>query len=422
MTLTDFIEDFFECSLDHELHLAIRDGSIPVDETFDIAYWAWRHHGAAWRDHASLDACAGAAPLNDSVPARPDVHGHLRPFVLGQAEFEGVDFGRPALNDLCGSDDTIFKAVDRLKQQLLYCHSVALENPMGDWITLSIFAMQTGTDSLWGMRRSDNLAQWLAFLVNIRPLTDADIVTWVETESAQRILGFPTDLLEQAEEIVARSPEIGACLPEADRGQLVKSVARTIDDVRSMHRHVGGLGGRVDYLLSHPLHDGVFALSRSSATQRARKHEQGYLRSIMDARIPALEQLDLADLVAIRQGEDAFDRWRHSVEERLRDVSKLLDSQDEDDRGEAQRRFDAGMREAERRLLSDLDESTLAQRLSRKVWTFGLSAPASWPAVLSFLAGTADGEARRNAQAQLKATKRLFVTLREAELAPKAEP
>lgn len=104
--------NYFGCSPDQELYAAVRDASPATLSDFREAY----------HDFASRTRLKALA-------LQP---GMLRPYLRteGRAGFQPWLWGGFDLRQILGEPNGVWRAVDQIKHRLLYCHSVAVDDPL----------------------------------------------------------------------------------------------------------------------------------------------------------------------------------------------------------------------------------------------------------------------------------------------------
>src|SRR5262245_64971625 len=118
--LLDFLLDFFACAEEEDLAEVLpASDSATLESLLDRL-----------REYAR-DPWAHATPLAD---------GELRPFVETSTIYDASPWARGGfaigLHDL-QSDAESWRVVDRIKQRLLYCHSVAADDPLWELASLA---------------------------------------------------------------------------------------------------------------------------------------------------------------------------------------------------------------------------------------------------------------------------------------------
>src|SRR5687767_8026941 len=133
--IIDFVEGYFQRPLDHGLVEDLWSRRITFDkDDLNVAYSAWRQcvpsPSRGTRDdvgrHWALRFEPGPLP-----PVKPT--GHLRPYL--PIETWPMP-GKPNTGYFVfdSTEDDLWYTVDAIKHHLLYCHSVAIENPMAIWM------------------------------------------------------------------------------------------------------------------------------------------------------------------------------------------------------------------------------------------------------------------------------------------------
>jgi hypothetical protein len=258
------------------------------------------------------------------VPSRPP--SHLRPFITGSYDRNR----RVPLYDLVfrGDESTIFHAVDAIKHQLLYCHSVALENPLQHLLFgeqgLPSIALANIRGGNLGFRVNGGalFRRYLILLSHLRPLIDSGALILVEAHwgvirrpiklplaDVQSLIGdlnvdtngyFPGDPEDEETRQRAKASMVGSCL----------EYLRFVSAVRERSANA------VDLFIEEPTERIVFKHIQQRCAMLApvetREYEMRLLDHLLRLRLPHLDELSEANIHAIRE-EGAFTEWRHAL-------------------------------------------------------------------------------------------------------------
>jgi len=227
-----------------------------------------------------------------------------------------------------GDDSTIFRAIDAIKHHLLYCHSVALEDPLqhllyGDEnLPPSALAGMRGGTLGFRVNGGPLFRRYLILLSYLRPLIESGVVILVEDhwgvirrpvqlppEELQSLIqgldvdtagyfpGRPDDEETQRD---AKASMIGSCL------EYLNFVSR----VRQRSDH------GVDLFLEEPTYRSVFRHIQLRCAELAPPQDREYdmilLDYLLQLRLPRLEELSETDIKTIRE-EGSFAEWREAL-------------------------------------------------------------------------------------------------------------
>jgi hypothetical protein len=321
-SIIDFVEGYFQRSLDHGLVDDLRSRRITFDkDELNVAYSAWRQcetvpsrDSPDFRRHWALKFEPARLPPQKQP-------GHLRPYLPIETL---PTSGKPNTGYFVfdSTEDDLWSTVDAIKHHLLYCHSVAIENPMAVWmmdkggaLTFSRAAnLQKGILG-WQFNSSIIMAQWLSFLTHVRPLIESGALIIVEEQ--------------------ARDPWILKVVPGIDKQALEATASRmglTSVDFRIavwkldlLVRARSRVQGNLDLDLSDPE---VESLVKKLLEQGSdfggplKVQENAALATLIKAELPAIEHLSIDDLVAVRRNSDEFESWRRGIEKVARKIAQ----------------------------------------------------------------------------------------------------
>lgn len=258
------------------------------------------------------------------VPGRPQ--SHLRPFITGT-----YYLSTPVpLYDLVfrGDESKIFSAIDAIKHQLLYCHSVALENPLQHLLrgdeNLPVHALASMRGGLLGFRVNGGplFRRYLTLLSYLRPLIESGALILVEAHwgVVRRPIELPRDEMQSL--IEGLNIDTAGYFPgepdddETQRRAKASMVGVCLEYLRFVSRVREKTGDAVDLAIGEPAQRLVFRhiqrCSAALAPPEIREYEMRLLHHLLRLRLPRLEELSEADIRAIRdQGE--FAEWRQAL-------------------------------------------------------------------------------------------------------------
>jgi hypothetical protein len=391
-TIIDFIENFFERVLDYSLLEDIRTHRLAFSATdFKLAYAAWRHDLGDLRDmnrdekqvlwassHSAIVSRRGdpAGTLRQIPPRQSS--SEIRPYVLANQRHRPGSYASHST----WKEQSRWEAVDAIKHRLLYCHSVAIENPMAIWMSESSFINPTYDSALrggylgWPHNAPSMLVGWLSFLLELRPAIESGAILIIEEESRDLVMAF--------------SPkEVGLDDDTADRLRRELGLESIFELTRAMKTLCVLVRRRefsrqaVNFELSD---NGLKALfnRKFGTNQRAagalRPDVDTALQTLLATDLPSLGQLSIQDLVAVRHDAEAFQTWRghlHQVVDRFSSMDDYAEMTDAD-RGVALReRFSRELLDWKNSLRNDLSRSpSLSRRLGERAVGFTLGAVA----------------------------------------------
>jgi hypothetical protein len=355
-------------------------------------------------EHASFDKLSNfqerARDYCRTAEVAAKASGQLRPYVPlerhNKAEvahglyLRPSDFKRP---------DRVEHGLDALKHHLLYCHSLAIDDPL-PWL-LDAFTLGERFSAYKTEARAP-VVNCLRFLHQIEPLLRARVVVLVENpiESLPTVHGVLRD----------REPLIGTAdfsdISEEMRerlethGELARMVYVEHADVElargleAVNKHTDRLDLYLPYLYYQQILRAVAEEERYGIPEWPREAELRVLGRLLSVRVPRLARLEPADIVSIRQSEAGFERWRNSLERGLRHVS-ALDPESIGRNAEELRLLRQELLEECQALESDIEASRFLSHAKRGAKEFAIGAvvalgliPLAGPVALAGAAGT----------------------------------
>jgi hypothetical protein len=269
--------------------------------------------------------------------------GELRPYfpTSGQAADwtqGGFTLSRDALK-LDGGD---WAAVDAIKHRLLYCHSVAFDDPMGEIVTSAAAQLRLKDQGDSGMRA---LLNYVNLLLHFSEFLRGNIVCIVSPESylpryaGPRSVSMNQDMqaslktseLPEIDEIMEAAPkniqvQWQSELREPNKRKLLKeaNLVAACERISAAIAGVSAAAGRLSLYL--PFRYDVELLKRypkpleSGRVAHFPDGDNWLLDQVIDLELPNLELLDPRDIVAIRTGSE-FSAWRNVLKKALTSAS-----------------------------------------------------------------------------------------------------
>lgn len=360
----DFLLEFFHCADELDLPGAL-SGADPekLTELLDADFLK-----AGWK----------------FVPPLPE--GHVRPFLETSGVFQEATWLRGGLpfnvHDL-QDEDSAFKFVDSIKHRLLYCHSLAVDDTLREMASQAAAQKRLTRNGVpQGETGAVALANYAVVLLHMKELIREGVLHLVVRPSLipTKAVTAEVDLhlkgaesearLDFAELLKAAPPEIASkLLNDLREGGVGEELLRGVCADAAFGRlasaigAAAGAGGRANLYLPflYDVESFEICLRKSAAlavaTQPLVTAPTYDLAPLLDLSLPGLAELDPAELVAIRKG-DEFERFR----EQLRDAIAMADRVRLQDRNrplEMKRIVDARMKEAQARLKESLPKSPI---------------------------------------------------------------
>lgn len=364
----DFALRFFACTAEDDLYRAVSEADA---ERLDECLQAYRAFAARGVLHAP--------PLGEGElrPYFPTQGTHLEAWARG-----GIDLDRRSL----ATEEKMWLAVDRLKHRLLYCHSVAVDDPLPELLSLAVAQARLGNQGHSGM---DALQNYVSLLLHMRELLRNHVLcllsSWIYvTELRAALLQKPSNLIgpdayEQTEPAVldtgldemaqVADEDVRRHWADFQRSESGRAFLRKLafeDASRRIHLAfdaVNDTDGKVSAYL--PFRFDVDLLARFTEgipqpLQSLPDSENWLLAGLIDIDLPGIADLQPEDLVAIRMGSDEFEDWRRALREALLRAEALPRSLRDRDAG-AKKLVDETLAAAKRRIEDAMPRSrTLA--------------------------------------------------------------
>jgi hypothetical protein len=337
----ELVEEHFGEPASPELVLQVRTGARKDATDFATRYREW------------------VRTMKPRVPSKTE--RQVRPFI--EAAYygpRGVSLFAPAFS---ADEDRLWALYDGLVHHLLYCHSVAVENPLMHLITsgrrLPLLSVQGGMLG-FNVNPTIILARYMALLVELRDLVDCGAVVLVETGgsptsgyaskvtvyreadppgvgtyayrdqpyvlSDAQFAGIAervgTQLAERAAaELVRQYPEdnITEFMRQERRESLLRIALGKIARAARVSDRVGDL----DLYLQNDFEQNALVaalavapewLTRSPVPSSAyHQRQMRVLDRLLQLDLPDLSNLAPGDIRAIRAGDEIFNRWRQAL-------------------------------------------------------------------------------------------------------------
>lgn len=391
----DFTLAHFGPLTEEELFEAVRSATAADLEKFPDAYTVFAATGTT---HAPL---LKAGELRPYFPA-----GDMPAWLQGRFSIDNH-----ALKEEGGD----WKAVDAVKHRLLYCHSVAFDDPMPGVVSLA--AAQLRIPQPW----HNGLLNYINLLLHFRGLIRQHVVCPVAHESYLPGHNRP-DYIALGEQIEAtadksKPPDVDELLeaaPEnvkeiwrenlkhADGGILVKSASVVKACERISHALAGVKNAPGRLSLYFPFRYDVHLLERCGPSDSLREfgdRDNRNLNELVNLEMPNLESLDPTEILSIRSGEE-FERWRRILKSALADAGsqpadlrsrpqevrnvvdeKLVDGKQELEAAISKSPVLAALRKGSVSMLAGLASGTVAYYLTGKDLVYGMISTAAGVAV-----------------------------------------
>jgi hypothetical protein len=329
----DIASEFFDCGPDQDLYIAIRDCPVTKLWEFQEAY------------RVSIVSGMLQVPSLKEGELRPYVAspkgaGVISPWMRGSKSLDAKDFE---------SEESVWAAIDAIKHRLLYCHSVALDNPF--------MGLLYDLDCPMEVYRTQ-LASFMSFLVHIRPLLEQGIVCFMPPDNpfmklpdtdhprTSPLAPLLADFLEEqaregflfpVEEIYRRAPvdvqerwtkgrwdkaeDFQLRLRWAFKDRINRAFAPLHATRKTLTPY---LPFRCDLDIIATFQNRVQA--RAAEIQPALRAfpawDNWLLAQLMDVDLPRIEALTPGEIVAIRSDE-TFENWRISIRTALQQAAAL---------------------------------------------------------------------------------------------------
>lgn len=280
---------------------------------------------------AHVKAFGKTADVPDKQPAQ------LRPYVpLERHEFARVEHELYLRPHDFADPHKASAALNALKHHLLYCHSLAIDNPLRDLLDPFSLAADLSPDGYLSRtgylaRQRAMLVNYLRFLEQIKPLVRAQVIVWVEHDVTVPFLqdGALPDIAPVAQTAdFSDMPAEDQAVLEA-RGELARhAFASHANDqlaigLQEVARHSGALDLYLPYRHFESVLRAVAARTPADVPEWPREGELQVLNDLLKVPLPRLAELTPADIVKIREGEQAFAQWRVSLEHGLERLGAL---------------------------------------------------------------------------------------------------
>lgn len=304
------------------------------------------------RQFAKLTEAVEEFCYSDPAVGIPREQGELRPYFSSHYRrnryadwvVRGIGIDRRTFDDV----EHVWTAIDSLKLRLLYCHSIAIDDP-GSFIMDLFRPYFRCIDRFW--REFDNVKQrfinYLSFLIQVKPLIDAGVLILVpqnvtdnQREEGGYKAGYARERLERLREKLDFSDFAREWTKQLDP---IEEVTNDFDDMfaegfievaedsfsatATVSQHVtGGVDFYFPFQYWHQVYrDMVTQIDLDLRRLSVSEHQNALLQQLICLPVPGLPELDPKRIVEIRQKEDAFEDWRQTLGrslERLATVPK----------------------------------------------------------------------------------------------------
>jgi hypothetical protein len=291
--------------------------------------------------------------------------GALRPYLIADASepwlWGNFSFGFSTFDDA----DRVWPAVDAIKHRLLYCHAVAVDDP------LTIFFWRAGRGQISEqdvVEKRTNILNFINFLLHMKPMIERNVFSFVwedhgspstkDTASIQdlfrkyapgsayhpELFPVPEFSNQEIDDFYQHAPKHyqtafwrgptsgldanGTQRSTKDLGFLyTSSRTRMLGILDTFSRAPGRLSlyfpFRVDLSLMSAFLDNI-RRSGSHEGQLPRVHDRDsrLLTQLVDLAVPGIATLPIEDIISIREG-NAFTRWRNDLKAALQYASSI---------------------------------------------------------------------------------------------------
>jgi hypothetical protein len=260
------------------------------------------------------------------VDTRPA--GQLRPYVPTERNSaRDVPHGFYLRPDDFKNLEVVERGFESLKHHLLYCHSLAFDDPL-PWI-LDMFVLNDPIYEHQLEQARGEAIDCLQFLSWIKPLIDSGAVVLVENPLST---GNSVNLIPRTDELIEAADFSDASDWLADNprqyGQLSKQVTldRANDDLGRSMRAITRHPDALDLYLPYRHYEQLLGVAIGAEAHAKAQGDAGQLRllrGLLGTEVPGLDRLEVRDLVAIRNQDSAFESWRRVLEHGLNRVNQI---------------------------------------------------------------------------------------------------
>jgi hypothetical protein len=243
--------------------------------------------------------------------------GELRPYV---PYMTGVPGASLSIRSLPSDEyqDELAAGLDALRHHLLYCHSIAMDNPLAG---LTDYLRGGPAAEVAGVRTA--MAAYVRFLAAIAPLVRAGVIVLVEPVSYPPLVKDDS-YLEWRQPLarrVAATADFSDVSERALPSDARKYFAGSAIDVITKLLVAIDVHKNLDLYLPHGyFHDVLSAMGEPLIGVKAA--DSRLLTRLVQLKLPALRSLPLADLVALRDDGEAFLAWRADLRQALEATSR----------------------------------------------------------------------------------------------------
>lgn len=320
---------FFSCAEEEDLCRMVQEANAAKLEEFLDAYRTFVSNG--------------------TLSAPPLGKGELRPYFPTQGHDQpawlcgGVDFDLRALR----TSDGMWKAVDVLKHRLLYCHSVAVDDPLPQLVSSAAGENRLGR----GYDSMNALQNYMNFLLHMRPLLSKDVLCLVSSpfyvqdylkawQGGRNPRAALNDFLHETldESQIWNNFSIDDILQIAPQDRRIKMQKSLFDDsgkkllLRSVFTTacerisiafdaLAHTSGRVSAYLPFRYDVNLLKEFQHRITKNQNFNlpdtENWLLANLIDIDLPGVTSLELDELISIRTNSDEFESWRRELREAI---------------------------------------------------------------------------------------------------------
>lgn len=363
-TLLELASEFFGCEADDRLFHVVKSASIEKLQEFYHNYKIF------------------AAETRSRAPTLTE--GELRPYLPANSNSADWIVGDLQLSSSTFDDyESRWQAIDKIKHRLLYCHSVALDHPLG--LILEI-ATSSSVSEYSRETYRNRVVNFFRFMIDLRPLIEAHILcltnpghqlsgiwpkTDIETE-LRALIERDHSVLPKTEEFIRVAPQNvkeqwAALLREGHRDRLERAIALKACD--RINRVFGAWRDEpekfnlyfpfqydVRLIAAWASQKDISSVDSAAPLSQFRDRDTRLLNQFLELELPGLRRLDPKQIATIRAA-DKFVDWRNELREALQKISQLPSDYLNRER-ELQEEFKYQMRSAQKGIEAEFKKSS----------------------------------------------------------------
>ena len=315
----DFALNYFGPATEDELYPALQDAQEPALTQFLEAY----------RTFAASEAWI-PPKLQPSIvrPYLPNTNS--RSWTVG-----GLQLDYTALK----KEGAEWKLVDAIKHRLLYCHSLALDDPLGDLLSLVIAKLQLYEDDTG--RRA--LMRFINILLHFKSLIRSHIICLIPSriysptaidrdmklDDLANILAEFKDY-DISEHVEAAPEEVRAEWQSQElighellrQGATIKASSHIAAGIEAVLHAPDSVSLYLPFRADVDMLKHSTRVNREILPEKLSDLESWFLNELIDIEMPGVTELDPSVLVEIRAGEE-FTAWRSALSEALQAAHEL---------------------------------------------------------------------------------------------------